>query len=111
MAGRRPDSQRFRPALLHRCPTWSRGVHGQWPRWLVVGLLLTSVAERIRTRAQSIPPAASTPGALTDGTTLLPNGWRIQPAGKHVRVGDLPLNLIPTPDSRYVVVTSNGLAR
>jgi YVTN family beta-propeller protein len=48
---------------------------------------------------------------MTDGTTLLPNGWRIQPAGKHVRVGDLPLNLIQTPDSRYLIVTSNGLAR
>ena len=30
---------------------------------------------------------------MADGTTLLPNGWRIQPAGKHVRVGDMPLNL------------------
>ncbi|MEP6919043.1 MAG: hypothetical protein ABJC89_25600, partial [Acidobacteriota bacterium] len=48
---------------------------------------------------------------MTDGTTLLPNGWRIQPAGKHLRVGDMPLNLIQTPDSRYLIVTSNGLAR
>ena len=54
---------------------------------------------------------AALPGAMADGTTLLPNGWRIQPAGKHVRVGDLPLNLIQTPDSRYLIVTSNGLAR
>jgi YVTN family beta-propeller protein len=48
---------------------------------------------------------------MNDGTTLLPNGWRIQPAGRHVRVGDMPLNLLQTPDSRYMVVTSNGLAR
>jgi len=48
---------------------------------------------------------------MADGTTMLPNGWRIQPAGKHVRVGDMPLNLVQTPDSKYLVVTSNGLAR
>jgi len=48
---------------------------------------------------------------MGDGTTMLPNGWRIQPAGKHVRVGDMPLNLVQTPDSKYLVVTSNGLAR
>ncbi len=48
---------------------------------------------------------------MADGTTLLPNGWRIQPAGKHVRVGDMPLNLVQTPDSKYLIVTSNGLAR
>jgi YVTN family beta-propeller protein len=63
------------------------------------------------TRAQSVAPAAALPGTMTDGTTMLPNGWRIQPAGKHVRVGDMPLNLIQTPDSRYLIVTSNGLAR
>jgi DNA-binding beta-propeller fold protein YncE len=48
---------------------------------------------------------------MTDGTTLLPNGWRIQPAGKHVKVGDMPLNVVQTPDSRYLIITSNGLAR
>ena len=48
---------------------------------------------------------------MADGTTLLPNGWRIQPAGKHVRVGDMPLNLLQTPDSRYLIVSSNGLAK
>jgi len=31
------------------------------------------------------------PGRQSGGATLLPNGWRIAPAGKHVQVGDLPL--------------------
>ncbi len=65
----------------------------------------------LRMRAQSAPPAAALPGNLTDGTTLLPNGWRLQPAGKHLKVGTMPLNLMQTPDSRYLVVTSNGIAR
>jgi YVTN family beta-propeller protein len=65
----------------------------------------------LHTLAQSASAPAAVPGNLTDGTTLLPNGWRIQPAGKHLRVGDMPLNLTQTPDSKYLVVTSNGLAR
>src|SRR4051812_31314754 len=78
---------------------------------LFASLLAAAWAGAIRTRAQSAPSPSSAPGALSDGTTLLPNGWRIQPAGRHVRVGDMPLNLLQTPDSRYMIVTSNGLAR
>ena len=45
------------------------------------------------------------------GITLLPNGWRIAPAGQHVQIGDLPLNMVPSPDGRYLIVTNNGYAR
>ncbi len=80
--------------------------------WILSTVVLSVLAwSTLRTGAQSAGAPAALPGAMTDGTTLLPNGWRIQPAGKHVRVGDLPLNLIQTPDSRYLIVTSNGLAR
>ena len=48
---------------------------------------------------------------MSDGSTMLPNGWRLQPAGKHVKVGNMPLNLTQTPDAKYLVVTSNGLGR
>ena len=63
------------------------------------------------TRAQSAPPQASSPGALADGSTLLPNGWRLAPAGRHLMIGDLPLNLVQSPDGRYLIVTNNGLAK
>jgi YVTN family beta-propeller protein len=62
-------------------------------------------------RAADAPPPPPTPGTMSDGTTLLPNGWRVTPAGRHTMVGDLPLNLVQSPDSRYVVVTNNGLAK
>src|SRR4029077_13247638 len=76
-------------------------------RIAVVVLLLTAVSwATLRTRAQSAIPPAALPGALTDGTTLLPHGWRIQPAGKHLRVGDMPLNLTQTPDGKYLIITS-----
>ncbi len=42
---------------------------------------------------------------------LLPNGWRIAPAGKHVAVETLPLNIVATPDSRYAIVATSGLMR
>src|SRR2546422_3759862 len=34
------------------------------------------------------------PGSLPDGSTLLPSGWRIRPAGRVVPIGTLPLNLV-----------------
>jgi len=48
------------------------------------------------------------PGDLGDGRILLPNGWALSPAGKHLPVGELPLNMVLTPDARYVLVTNNG---
>jgi YVTN family beta-propeller protein len=51
------------------------------------------------------------PGAEGGGVTLLPNGWRIAPAGRHITVGDLPLAMVESPDGRYVIVSNNGYAR
>ena len=47
------------------------------------------------------------PGRQKDGTTLLPSGWRIRPAGRQVAVGTLPLNLLTLSDGS-VLVTNNG---
>jgi YVTN family beta-propeller protein len=51
------------------------------------------------------------PGPEGRGTVLLPNGWRIAPAGRHIPVGDLPLAMLQSPDGRYVIVTNNGYAK
>src|SRR5213078_1996345 len=73
-------------------------------------LFLAVVATAILTRAQSAPLLTTAmPGALSDGTMLLANGWRLAPAGRHLTVGTLPLNLALSPDGRYAVVTNNGL--
>src|SRR3989475_4844731 len=48
-----------------------------------------------------------TPGPQLDGTTLLPSGWRIHPAGRQVDVGTLPLNVVTLSDGS-VLVTNNG---
>src|SRR5213594_356924 len=47
------------------------------------------------------------PGPQKDGTTLLPSGWRMRPAGRQVPVGTLPLNLLTLSDGS-VLVTNNG---
>jgi YVTN family beta-propeller protein len=51
------------------------------------------------------------PGPLGDGVTLLPNGWRIAPVGRHLDVGDLPLAMALHPDGRHLVITNGGWAK
>src|SRR5690349_4854175 len=47
------------------------------------------------------------PGPTKDGF-LLPNGWHLTPAGRHVEITDLPLNIQPLRDNRHAIVTTNG---
>src|SRR5256884_6728645 len=55
------------------------------------------------------------PGRLRDGTTLLPSGWRIRPAGRSVAVGTLPLGLVTLSDGSVMIANNgygpNGLMR
>jgi len=74
-------------------------------------LLVALAGTALLTRAQSAPRLDAVPGALADGSTLLSNGWRLAPAGRHLAVGDLPLNVVQSPDSRYLIVSNNGLAK
>jgi YVTN family beta-propeller protein len=39
---------------------------------------------------------------------LLPNGWHLTPAGKHLVTTDLPLNIIPLKDGKHVLVATSG---
>src|SRR4051812_47166428 len=70
------------------------------PRRLVVLALLIS----------SALSGAERPGREGDAV-LLPNGWRIAPAGRHLAVGDLPLAMVESPDGGTLVVTNNGYAK
>jgi len=55
------------------------------------------------------------PGRQRDGSTLLPSGWRIRPAGRSVSVGTLPLGLVTLSDGSLMVANNgygpNGLMR
>ena len=60
-------------------------------------------------RAQ--PRSRVTRPGVERGATLLPNGWKIAPAGRHMNAGDLPLAMVQSRDGRYLVVTNNGYVR
>ena len=75
--------------------------------WVIAGVVLatgvvtasfTEVAQLVR------------PGLTGGGVTQLPNGWKIAPVGRHTQVGDLPLDLVESPDGESVLVTNNGYA-
>ncbi|MFM2123563.1 MAG: hypothetical protein RL328_14 [Acidobacteriota bacterium] len=53
-------------------------------------------------------PPALRPGALTDGSELLPTGWRIQPAGKQVALGTFPLNSALSPDGKFLATAGSN---
>ena len=58
--------------------------------------------------AQQAAKPPRRPGYQGNGVTLLPNGWRIAPAGRHIHVGDLPMNLTASRDGRFLVVSTSG---
>lgn len=39
---------------------------------------------------------------------LLPNGWKLNPAGTYLPLGDLPLNIQLSPSHKLLAVTNNG---
>jgi DNA-binding beta-propeller fold protein YncE len=48
------------------------------------------------------------PGALGGGVTLLPNGWKIAPAGQHLQVGSFPLAMVESSDGRFLFIANSG---
>ncbi|MDO8544790.1 MAG: bifunctional YncE family protein/alkaline phosphatase family protein [Opitutaceae bacterium] len=45
---------------------------------------------------------------LVPGKNLLHNGWGVTPAGRQVRISDMPLKMILSPDRRMLVAVSAG---
>eukprot|EP01037_Dinobryon_pediforme_P008436 gene8436-8524_t len=52
---------------------------------------------------------AQTPGKIAaTGQVLLPNGWKLSPAGHGIALGDLPLNMQLSSSGKLLAVTNNG---
>src|SRR6202000_255442 len=52
---------------------------------------------------------AQTPGKMQQtNQVLLPNGWKLSPAGTSLPLGDLPLNIQLSSSGRLLAVTNNG---
>ena len=77
---------------------------------LAVAAFVLSLFAALPLTSGDVPPSLR-PGPLGDGVTLLPNGWKIAPAGHHVQVGSLPLAMAQSTDGRYLFVASNGYLR
>ena len=57
--------------------------------------------------ASGQPRPPQRPGPA-EGGYLLPNGWRISPAGRQAELGGFPLKLVTVPGQPYVIAASNG---
>ncbi|NQW99615.1 bifunctional YncE family protein/alkaline phosphatase family protein [bacterium] len=49
-----------------------------------------------------------TTAGLAPNKNLLFNGWGVTPAGEHVRISDLPLKMIVSPDQKMLLTASGG---
>jgi YVTN family beta-propeller protein len=59
--------------------------------------------------ATALGASAQTPGKIDQtGQVLLPNGWKLSPAGRSLPLGDLPLNMQLSASGKYLAVTNNG---
>src|SRR6195952_4817505 len=57
----------------------------------------------------AIHTKAQTPGKIpATGQVLLPNGWKLSPAGTSLPLGDLPLNIQLSSSGKMLAVTNNG---
>src|SRR4029079_16875679 len=98
---------RFRhsPESSVRRGVWMRRYGGL----IVFGFIVAAAS--LATLAEPAPGAAVWPGYKGDGVTLLPSGWRSAPEGRHVMVGDLPMNVVPAPDGRLLAISTSGWSK
>ena len=68
------------------------------------------------TRAQEVVPddakasrrSATSVAGPTETGFLLPNGWHLTPAGRHIETNDLVLNMLPLSDGRRALASCDG---
>jgi YVTN family beta-propeller protein len=71
---------------------------------VILATLMLALSATTAPLAQESPHYAGP----TDKGFLLPNGWTLKPAGEHVPLADLPLNIIPLADNRHVLAATSG---
>ncbi len=58
--------------------------------------------------ARPATPPRVLPGVRLDGRVQLPNQWSLRPAGKHLALGDFPVNIAIHPDGKWAAVLHAG---
>ena len=76
---------------------------------LVAGVALYAFAVPGQPPAKEDAPKAEAkevvlPGLRRDGFVQLPNQWSLKPAGRHIEVGDLPINIAIHPTGEFAAV-------
>jgi YVTN family beta-propeller protein len=56
----------------------------------------------------SQPGGREQPGPQPGGFFLLPNGWRIQPAGEQIPLDTMPMSTALSPDGKFLLVLNGG---
>src|SRR6185436_7964105 len=79
-------------------------------RYFKRSLFVILFASTFGTAEAQEKPTKNAPGfpGPTDQGFVLPNGWRLSPAGQQIILTDLPLNIRATPDGKYALVATNG---
>ena len=74
--------------------------------YFTAGVVLAAAA-LIADRSTQIRKYVLPDHVTTDGKMMLPNGWRITPAGRHIKLpGDLPMKMVVTADGKLIVNTA-----
>src|SRR5438445_10761631 len=71
--------------------------------WLLVGSSLCA-DEPVKTKTTP----RTLPGVEPGGLIRLPNQWAIRPAGKHIELGDFPVNTALHPSGQWLAVLHAG---
>lgn len=73
----------------------------------VCAVLLVALG-RSREDDRPLEPRPTWPGVQPDGFVLLPNQWRLRPAGSQLELGDFPVNMAIHPDGQFLAVLHAG---
>jgi YVTN family beta-propeller protein len=74
--------------------------------FITIGLVALAGAALIADKAKQ-QHSYKLPNIATREGVTLPNGWRVTPAGKHIKLpGDLPMKMIATADGKLLVNTA-----
>ena len=78
---------------------------------LTSGSALAQDVPNLRASSADADKAASLKSQFAGPTEtgfLLPSGWHLTPAGRHVETNDLLLNILPLQDSRRAIIATSG---
>src|SRR5215470_10088020 len=84
-------------------PVPARSTMNRKSMLILTGLLLLALASfGVRGSYSEGADSSSSPSRIE---RLLPNGWRVSPAGRQIALsGDLVLKMLVTPDGKYLLV-------